>query len=102
MARGHPQVRSRLVKKEVRARVNGSECSVHVQRTCKCFASFCSFAAPAGKTMCTTGPKLAGHTYAALICMLFWLPFSWDAGCTRQDRKKLYSRGVLRFQEMLS
>ena len=62
--------------------------SAHVQMFC----TLCSFAAPTCKTICTTSPKLAGHTYTALICTLFWLSFSWDAGCTRQDRNKLFER----------
>ena len=74
------------------APIDRLECSVHVQRT-SVFCTFCSFGSPAGKTICTNGPKLAGHTYTALICTLFWLPFSWDACYTHQNRRTLFREG---------
>ena len=30
-----------------------------------------------------------GHTYTTPTCVLFWLPFLWCAGCSRQNRKTL-------------
>ena len=43
--------------------------------------------------MGTANAKLAAHMYAAPAYMLLWLPFLYNAGCARQDRKSLIERG---------
>ena len=65
--------------------------AVHVQIFCTCFC----FAAPTGQTVGTADAKLAGHMHATTTYLFLWLPFLYDAGCARQDRK-VYLRGVLR------
>ena len=40
-----------------------------------------------GQTRNTDDSKLAGHTCTIPICVLFWLPVLWGAGCTHQGRK---------------
>ena len=69
----------------------GEHCAraVHVQIFCTYFC----FAAPTGQTVGTANAKLAGHTYATPSYMFAWLPFLCDAGCARQDRKRLFERG---------
>ena len=44
--------------------------------------------------MGTADAKLAGHRYAIPAYMFLWLPVLYDVGCTRQDRKSLFERGL--------
>ena len=69
----------------------GVQCAraVHVQIFSTCFC----FATPTGQTVGSADAKLAGYMYASPGYMLFWLPFLYDAGCARQDRKSLFERG---------
>ena len=43
--------------------------------------------------MNTADARRAGHMCATATYMLLWLPFLYDAGCARQDRKSLFERG---------
>ena len=42
--------------------------------------------------MNTADARRAGHMCASETYMLLWLPFLYDAGCARQDRKSLFER----------
>ena len=66
--------------------------AVHVQ----IFYACCSFVAPTGIAVATADSKFAGHMYATLAYMVFWLPFL-GVQAARARTGKVYLRGVLRF-----
>ena len=43
--------------------------------------------------MGTADAKLAGNMYATPVYMSLSLPFLYNAGCARQDRKSLFEKG---------